>query len=138
MDCDPCGAPRRKASGRSRRFSRLRATAAYSHHLRRHQQSGAAWRDCSLWVSRQFPRHFDRLAEFPRGLLPFGDSICRFNPAYGQGMSVAAQEARLLHELLARHAAEPDPLVGLAPAFFAEAASLIETPWVMAATPDLA
>ena len=85
-----------------------------------------------------FRRHFDRLAEFPRGLLPFGDSICRFNPAYGQGMSVAAQEARLLHELLARHAAEPDPLAGLAPAFFAEATSLIETPWVMAATPDLA
>jgi 2-polyprenyl-6-methoxyphenol hydroxylase-like FAD-dependent oxidoreductase len=83
-------------------------------------------------------RHFDGLAEFPRGLLPFGDSICRFNPTYGQGMSVAAQEARLLHELLARHAAEPDPLAGLAPAFFAEAASLTETPWAMAATPDLA
>ena len=85
-----------------------------------------------------FRRHFDRLVEFPRGLLPFGDSLCRFNPTYGQGMSVAAQEARFLHELLARHAAEPDPIAGLAPAFFAEAASLIETPWAMAATPDLA
>ena len=53
-------------------------------------------------------------------------------------MSVAAQEARLLHELLARHAAEPDPLAGLASDFFAEAASLTETPWAMAATPDLA
>jgi 2-polyprenyl-6-methoxyphenol hydroxylase-like FAD-dependent oxidoreductase len=85
-----------------------------------------------------FRRHFDRLVEFPRGLLPFGDSICRFNPVYGQGMSVAAQEARLLHELLARHAAEPDPPAGLAPAFFAESGSLIETPWALAATPDLA
>jgi 2-polyprenyl-6-methoxyphenol hydroxylase-like FAD-dependent oxidoreductase len=85
-----------------------------------------------------FRRHFDRLVEFPRGLLPFGDSICRFNPVYGQGMSVAAQEARLLHELLERHAAEPDPLAGLAPAFFAESAPLIETPWALAATPDLA
>jgi hypothetical protein len=53
-------------------------------------------------------------------------------------MSVAAQEAQLLHELLARHAAKPDPLARLAPAFFAEATSLIETPWVMAAAPDLA
>jgi hypothetical protein len=53
-------------------------------------------------------------------------------------MSVAAQEARLLHELLQRRAAEPDPLAALAPAFFAEAASLIETPWALAATPDLA
>jgi 2-polyprenyl-6-methoxyphenol hydroxylase-like FAD-dependent oxidoreductase len=85
-----------------------------------------------------FRRHFDRLQEFPRGLLPFSDSICRFNPAYGQGMSVAAQEAWLLRELLERHAAEPDPLAGLAPAFFAESASLIETPWALAATPDLA
>jgi 2-polyprenyl-6-methoxyphenol hydroxylase-like FAD-dependent oxidoreductase len=85
-----------------------------------------------------FRRHFDRLAEFPRGLLPFGDSICRFNPVYGQGMSVAAQEARLLHELLERHTAELDPLAGLARVFFAESASLIETPWALAATPDLA
>jgi hypothetical protein len=53
-------------------------------------------------------------------------------------MSVAAHEARLLQELLARHAAEPDPPVGLAPAFFAESGSLIETPWALAATPDLA
>jgi 2-polyprenyl-6-methoxyphenol hydroxylase-like FAD-dependent oxidoreductase len=85
-----------------------------------------------------FRRHFDRLEEFPRGLLPFGDSICRFNPVYGQGMSVAAQEARLLHELLERSAAEPDPLAGLAPAFFAESTALIETPWALAAVPDLA
>lgn len=68
-------------------------------------------------------------------MLPFGDSICRFNPVYGQGMSVAAQEARLLHEVLQRHAGEPEPLAG---AFFAEAATLIETPWALAATPDLA
>ena len=85
-----------------------------------------------------FRRHFDRLAQFPRGLLPFGDSICRFNPVYGQGMSVVAQEARLLQELLACHAAEPDPLAGLASAFFAKATALIETSWTMAATPDLA
>jgi 2-polyprenyl-6-methoxyphenol hydroxylase-like FAD-dependent oxidoreductase len=83
-------------------------------------------------------RHFDRLEEFPHGFLPFGDALCRFNPAHGQGMSVAAQEAQLLHELLRRRAEEADPLAGLAPAFFAEAATIIETPWAMAALPDLA
>jgi 2-polyprenyl-6-methoxyphenol hydroxylase-like FAD-dependent oxidoreductase len=83
-------------------------------------------------------RHFDRLEEFPRGFLPFGDAVCRFNPVYGQGMSVAAQEACLLHGLLQGRANEPDALTGLALAFFSEAAALIETPWALAAVPDLA
>ncbi len=38
-------------------------------------------------------RHFEQLDSFPRGLIPVGDVVCRFNPIYGQGMSVAAQEA---------------------------------------------
>ena len=83
-------------------------------------------------------RHFERIEDFPRGLLPFGDSICRFNPVYGQGMSVAAQEACLLHELLKEHSGEADPFAGLASAFFAKAAMLIETPWALSAVPDLA
>jgi 2-polyprenyl-6-methoxyphenol hydroxylase-like FAD-dependent oxidoreductase len=83
-------------------------------------------------------RHFERLDVFPRGLLPFGDAVCRFNPVYGQGMSVAAQEACLLHGLLATRAVERDPLARLGPAFFAEAQRLIDTPWAMAAIPDFA
>ena len=81
-------------------------------------------------------RHFERLKKFPRGLLPFGDAICRFNPAYGQGMSVAAQEALLLRRLLGN--GKGDPLAGLAPAFFAEVCRLLETPWMLAAVPDFA
>jgi 2-polyprenyl-6-methoxyphenol hydroxylase-like FAD-dependent oxidoreductase len=80
-------------------------------------------------------RHFERLKTFPRGLLPFGDAICRFNPIWGQGMSVAAQEAVLLRRLLG---GEGDPLAGLAQAFFAGAAELIQTPWASAAVPDFA
>jgi 2-polyprenyl-6-methoxyphenol hydroxylase-like FAD-dependent oxidoreductase len=80
-------------------------------------------------------RHFERLASFPRGLIPLGDAICRFNPVWGQGMSVAAQEAVLLRRLLGRGG---DPLAGLAPVFFAEAGELIETPWAQAAIPDFA
>jgi hypothetical protein len=51
-------------------------------------------------------------------------------------MSVAAQEALLLQRLL--RSRKGDPLAGLAPAFFAEASGLIETPWASAAVPDLA
>jgi hypothetical protein len=77
-------------------------------------------------------RHFERLNVFPRGLLPIGDAICRFNPVYGQGMSVAAQEACLLKRLLERLREDGDPVAGLAPIFFAETQTLIETPWSVA------
>ena len=77
-------------------------------------------------------RHFEQLDEFPRGLLPIADAICRFNPVYGQGMTVAALEACLLRRLLDRPAEDGDPIAALAPAFFAEAQALIETPWSVA------
>jgi 2-polyprenyl-6-methoxyphenol hydroxylase-like FAD-dependent oxidoreductase len=77
-------------------------------------------------------RHFERLDVFPRGLLPIGDAICRFNPVYGQGMSVAALEASLLQRLLVRLEGDSDPIAGLAPTFFAEVQTLIETPWSVA------
>jgi 2-polyprenyl-6-methoxyphenol hydroxylase-like FAD-dependent oxidoreductase len=77
-------------------------------------------------------RHFERLEVFPRGLLPVGDSVCRFNPVHGQGMSVGAQEACLLRELLAAQSPPGDLLQSLAKAFFEKIPMLIETPWSVA------
>jgi 2-polyprenyl-6-methoxyphenol hydroxylase-like FAD-dependent oxidoreductase len=81
-------------------------------------------------------RHYQRVESFPRGVLPIGDAICRFNPIYGQGMSVAAMEAVALGQLLGARARERDPLAELAPAYFAEVARIIDTPWAAAAIPD--
>ncbi len=47
-------------------------------------------------------------------------------------MSVAAQEACLLRSLLQRQATNRGPPTELAPAFFEEVPSLIETPWSVA------
>jgi 2-polyprenyl-6-methoxyphenol hydroxylase-like FAD-dependent oxidoreductase len=47
-------------------------------------------------------RHFDRLKRHPAGFLAIGDSICSFNPIYGQGMSSAAQQAIALGECIDR------------------------------------
>jgi 2-polyprenyl-6-methoxyphenol hydroxylase-like FAD-dependent oxidoreductase len=74
-------------------------------------------------------RHFENLQRFPRGLLPIGDAICRFNPSFAQGMSVAAQEAVLLDRLLSAKTGSINPLDGLASAFFAEIQAVLEAPW---------
>ena len=77
-------------------------------------------------------RHFERLEVFPRGLIPIGDSLCRFNPVNGQGMSVAAQEACLLGQLLAARSSSGNSLQGLAKDFFEKIPALVETPWNVA------
>jgi 2-polyprenyl-6-methoxyphenol hydroxylase-like FAD-dependent oxidoreductase len=82
-------------------------------------------------------KHFERLPRLPRGVLPIADAFCRFNPIHGQGMSSAAKQALLLQDVLSR-AAEPDPIAHVQAGFMAEFASVIETPWVMSTSADLA
>jgi 2-polyprenyl-6-methoxyphenol hydroxylase-like FAD-dependent oxidoreductase len=42
--------------------------------------------------------HYGQLRGWPEGLLVIGDAACAFNPVYGQGMTVAAQQALLLRD----------------------------------------
>jgi hypothetical protein len=74
---------------------------------------------------------FEKLARFPENYLVFGDAICSFNPIYGQGMTVAAQEALTLHQCL---------LAGsnhIARRFFRAAAKIVDIPWDIAVGNDL-
>jgi 2-polyprenyl-6-methoxyphenol hydroxylase-like FAD-dependent oxidoreductase len=75
-------------------------------------------------------RRYDRLRDFPAGLLALGDSIAAFNPMYGQGMSVAALEARELRDTLAR-----GPLD--ARAFFKAAHRIEDVAWKISTGGDL-
>jgi len=81
-------------------------------------------------------RHFEKLDRFPKGLLPFGDTICRFNPTYGQGMSVAAKEACLLLELLQAAAQEDKEIRSVPHDFLTQAQPIIDAPWATAVIPD--
>lgn len=81
-------------------------------------------------------RHFGRLDSFPGGLLPIGDAICCLNPVYGQGITVAVQEANILRRLLSASRLTEDPLATLSHEFLAEVETLIEGPWAMSAVPD--
>jgi 2-polyprenyl-6-methoxyphenol hydroxylase-like FAD-dependent oxidoreductase len=83
-------------------------------------------------------KHFERLRRLPRGVLPVADAFCRFNPIHGQGMSSAAKQARLLQDVLGQAAAEPDPIAALQAGFMAEVGSVLETPWNMSTSADLA
>lgn len=77
-------------------------------------------------------RRYERLARFPKNYLVFGDAVCSFNPVYGQGMTVAAQEASVLRECLAA-AGDAD----LARRFFNAVQPAIDTPWDIAVGNDL-
>jgi 2-polyprenyl-6-methoxyphenol hydroxylase-like FAD-dependent oxidoreductase len=81
-----------------------------------------------------YRRHFETLARAPRGLVPIGDAICRFNPVFGQGMTVAAQEAVTLGALMESRRDQTDPLDGLAEQFFAEIQERLAAPWATALT----
>jgi len=83
-------------------------------------------------------KHFERLPRLPRGVLPVADALCRFNPIHGQGMSSAAKQAHLLEDVLHRAADKPDPIAALQSGFNSEVASVLETPWIMSTSADLA
>jgi 2-polyprenyl-6-methoxyphenol hydroxylase-like FAD-dependent oxidoreductase len=83
-------------------------------------------------------RQYETVVDFPEGLIPIGDAICRFNPVYGQGMSVAAREASILAEMLRRRAGDGKGLVGLPRDYLAAVQPWIAGAWSISATPDLA
>jgi 2-polyprenyl-6-methoxyphenol hydroxylase-like FAD-dependent oxidoreductase len=83
-------------------------------------------------------RHFERLERLPPGVLPIADSLCRFNPIYGQGMSVAARQAKLLHDVLGRVAEEADPIAALQVQFMADVGAVLQAPWMMGVNADFA
>jgi 2-polyprenyl-6-methoxyphenol hydroxylase-like FAD-dependent oxidoreductase len=78
-------------------------------------------------------RQYEKLAKFPLGLLPIGDSICKFNPIYGQGMTVCALEAEVLDRCLR----ECQNLVQLQRQYFRAVGKTIDTPWNLTVSEDV-
>ncbi|SDM93385.1 2-polyprenyl-6-methoxyphenol hydroxylase [Halogranum gelatinilyticum] len=90
------------------------------------------------WVSdiQQYPfpgsirRHYEAIERFPEGLVVTGDALASFNPVYGQGMSVAALDALVLHHELV------NGLDGLGPRFFERTNKTIDEAWTVAVGND--
>ena len=80
---------------------------------------------------RSLRRHYETLDRFPAGIIPIADAICGFNPIYGQGMTVAALEARELNRCLA------DGTEGLAARYFDAIGPLVDGAWKLATSGDM-
>lgn len=77
-------------------------------------------------------RRYERLRQFPEGMVVIGDALASLNPLYGQGMTLAALEAAALRHCLG--SGEGD----LAPRFFRATAKVVDPAWKMATGGDLA
>lgn len=82
-------------------------------------------------IPYQVRRRFDLVNNVPEGLLVVGDAQCRFDPVFGQGVSVAAMEAHQL-QLLLQGRKQLDKT--FTQQFYKKAATIIETPWDMTTT----
>lgn len=79
-------------------------------------------------------RYLEKARDWPEGLVVLGDALATFNPAYGQGMSVAAQGAQVLRRELRRTGLTE---TGLARRVQRGAARSVEAAWTMAVSQDV-
>jgi 2-polyprenyl-6-methoxyphenol hydroxylase-like FAD-dependent oxidoreductase len=78
-------------------------------------------------------RHYEKL-NMPQGVLVLGDAMCAFDPVFGQGMSVAAQEALALGEMLADETERN--LAALTKRFHRTSAKIAAAPWMLSSSED--
>jgi hypothetical protein len=78
-------------------------------------------------------RHYENM-KLPEGLLAIGDAMCAFNPVFGQGLSVAAMQAKTLSRHLRAHGPDDGRLTErVVPA----CADMVRFPWKLATNQDL-
>jgi len=83
-------------------------------------------------------RHYERMARLPEGFVILGDAVCSFNPVYGQGMTVAALEARMLDVCLQdqQYQGTRNDLASVPQHFQQAIAKVVKVPWMLATGED--
>jgi 2-polyprenyl-6-methoxyphenol hydroxylase-like FAD-dependent oxidoreductase len=79
-------------------------------------------------------RHYEEMAHLPGGFVLLGDSVCAFNPVYGQGMTIAAMGAIELGRTLSTWKRALDPT--FVKTFQKRLAKLNTLPWSLATGED--
>lgn len=82
-------------------------------------------------------RYYERLARWPENFIVTGDAVCAFNPIYGQGMTIAAQDALLLDRCLLEIRQSNGNRAGMARRFQKMLAKSNQTPWLLATGEDM-
>ncbi len=80
-------------------------------------------------------RHFERLQQWPAGLIVTGDAVCAFNPIYGQGMTVSALDAMTLNACLQEQ--QDSPRLNFEQHFQQELSKTVADAWLVATSEDL-
>lgn len=80
-------------------------------------------------------RHFEKMVGRPERFVATGDSVCAFNPIYGQGMTTSALDALVLDESLRGQKRRPRP--GFEDRFQRGVSRTVAAPWLVATGEDL-
>ncbi|GGM14722.1 hypothetical protein GCM10010129_68640 [Streptomyces fumigatiscleroticus] len=83
-------------------------------------------------VNRWYAYH--RVPRWPQNLIAVGDAHCVFNPIYGQGITVASQQALLLHRMLEQGG--DAPVASTLRAYRARQARQLRWPWLLSTSVD--
>ncbi len=91
-------------------------------------------------ATHKFPanrwRHYEQMPRFPDSFIVLGDAACSFNPIYGQGMTTAALEAKVLSNCLTQYLDVHGDLQGFAHHFQKKVARVVWIPWLLATSED--
>lgn len=83
-------------------------------------------------------RHVEQMKRWPERFIVMGDALAAFNPAYGQGMTVAALESLALDKVLkAQRQRQPaGDLTGMAQRFHKEISKIVTGAFTLASSED--
>jgi 2-polyprenyl-6-methoxyphenol hydroxylase-like FAD-dependent oxidoreductase len=76
--------------------------------------------------------HYDKIRSLPEGLVVAGDALCRIDPVFAQGMTLAAMEAQALHSELKKAAT----FRNLSKRIHNSFSKVLDIPWLIASIED--